>query len=281
MNATISYFLFFIFVLGLFTYGFSKLFENDTSGVSRSSSGDIVYFGEIDNDRVEKAISLFQAGDRLIIKSPGGDLEAGMKFASFINKNKMSVEVVDYCISSCANYVFLAGYEKRLNANSLVIFHGGPKQTNFRKLMELAYTEPVEPGKIFGREGYEAVISTAEAKRRINMRFEKEQSPCNTDELLDDSGQCVYFGPEQHLQYMIYLENELYSQINPMMDKDIPYYGQRGEYEPTYQAYKYFGFYYSLASLEKLNVSNVEVIGGDWRPQNNPLFRDVYEVTIK
>lgn len=281
MNAAIGYFLFFIFVLGLMTYGFSKLFESDTSGVSRTANGDIIYFGGIDQERVDKAMALYQPGDRLLIRSSGGDLDAGMMFGDFISKVNMSVEVIDYCISSCANYVFLAGGTKILNTNSLVIFHGGPKQANFRSLMQQAYSESAKPGKVFGREGFEAIISTTEARRRISMRSNKQQSPCGKDEVLTNYGRCEPFGPEQRLQYIIYLENELYARINPMMDKNIPYYGQLGKYESTYRAYEYFGFYYSLESLAKLNVANVEIKGGVWQPQRNPLFREVYEVTIE
>jgi hypothetical protein len=281
LNAAIGYFLFFIFVLGLMTYGFSKLFESDTSGVSRNENGEIVYFGSIDQDRVDKAMALYRPGDRLLIRSSGGDLDAGMMFGDFINKRNMSVEVIDYCISSCANYVFLAGSTKILNPNSLVIFHGGPKQANFRSLMEQAYSESVEPGKVFGREGYEAIISTTEARRRISMRNSNEQSQCGKEEVLTISGKCEHFGPEQRLHYIIYLENELYARINPRMDKNIPYYGQQGRYESTYKAYEYFGFYYSLDSLANLNVTNVDVKGDNWQPQTNPLFQGVYEVTIE
>jgi hypothetical protein len=280
LKAAVGYFLFFVFVLGLMTYGFSKLFESDSSGVKRNENGEIIYFGPIDQDRVDKAISLYQPGDRLLIRSSGGDLDAGMMFGDFINKHNMSVEIVDYCISSCANYIFLAGNTKILNTNSLVIFHGGPKQANFRSLMQQAYSESVEPGKVFGREGYEAIISTTEARRRISMRRTSKQSPCEKDEVLTNYGKCEPFGPEQRLQYIIYLENELYAQINPMMDKNIPYYGQQGRYEKTYKAYEYFGFYYSLASLAKLNVANVKVKGDAWQPHTNPLFREVYEVII-
>lgn len=280
MNAALGYFFFFVFILGLMTYGFSKLFESDTSGVRRTENGEIVYFGPIDQERVDKAISLYQPGDRLLIRSSGGDLDAGMMFGNFINKRNMSVEIVDYCISSCANYIFLAGSTKILNTNSLVIFHGGPKQANFRTLMQQAYSESVQPGRVFGREGYEAIISTTEARRRISMRSTNKQSPCGKDEVLTNDGKCEPFGPEQRLQYIIYLETELYAQINPAMDKNIPYYGQQGRYEPTYKAYEYFGFYYSLASLAKLNVANVEVKGDVWQPQTNRLFPEVYEVTI-
>lgn len=280
MGSTFKFFVFFIALMTLMTYGFSKFFEGDTSGVSRSDDGVIRYIGSIDQDRVEKAIALYQPGDRLMIRSGGGDLHAGMMLGDFINKRRMTVEVLDFCISSCANYVFLAGERKILNPNSLVIFHGGPKQANFGSLMEAAYRDDAMPGTVFGREGYEAIISTNDVRQAVAAARARGASRCEKDEVLNNAGQCEFFGPQQRLQYIIFLENELYSRINPLMDKNIPYYGQVGQYEDIYLAYQYFGFYYDLDTLKRLNVENLEVKGGQWRPEVNPLFQQVYEVSL-
>jgi hypothetical protein len=273
--------LFFFVVLSLLTYGFSALLDKNIRSVSRNDNGEIVYLGTIDRDRVEQVISLYQPGDRLLIRSLGGDLHAGMKLGNFINKHKISVEVIDFCVSACANYVFLSGQDKILNANSLVVFHGGPKQANFRSLMQQAYSAAAKPGETFGRVGYEAIISTKEVRRELRIQNTRSQLQCGDNQVLNIYGSCEEFGPEQRLQYIIYLEDELYSRINPLMDKNIPYYGQQGRYEFIYKAYEYFGFYYSLASLEAMGVTNVSVKGGDWRPYTNPLFQQVYEVTIE
>lgn len=273
--------MFFIVILALFTYGFSSLLEKEVNGVSRTNNGEIVYVGTIDQDKVEKVMTLYEPGDRLIITSSGGDLYAGITLGDFIQQHRMSVEIVDFCISSCANYVFLSGYTKILNPSALVIFHGGPKQANFRSLMQQAYADDNPVNKTFGREGYEAIISTSDVKKKAKLGQDPTQSICGRNEVLNVFGECEEFGPEQRLQYIIYLENELYSRVNPSMDKNIPYYGQLGEYESIYQAYRFFGFYYSLESLAKLNVENVSVKGDWWRPETNPLFRRIYEVEIE
>ena len=266
-------------MLGLLTYGFSSLLEKEVEGVSRNDAGEIVYKGIIEQDKVERVFALYQPGDVLLIRSSGGDLHAGIALGDFINKHRISVEVLDFCISSCANYVFLAGYEKILNANSMVIFHGGPKQANFRSLMQQAYGESVKPGTTFGREGYEAIISKKEVERNLTLANRRAMSQCGENQILNLLGQCETFGPEERLQYIIYLENELYARINAQMDKNIPYYGQQGQYEKIYNAYRFFGFYYSLDVLEQLGVTNVKVKGGSWQPQSNPLFTQVYEVS--
>lgn len=276
-GAATTYFIFFFIALGLLTYGFSSLLDKNVQGVYRNNMGEIVYKGEIEQDKVTEVIDLYQAGDTLVIRSSGGDLHAGMLLGDFINKHEMTVEVLDFCISSCANYVFLSAANKVLNTNSLVIFHGGPKQKNFRSLMQQAYGESVAPGTIFGREGYEAIISTKEVERGLTMRNRRAQ--CSKNEVVNRAGKCEEFGPEQRLQYIIYLENELYSRVSPAMDKNIPYYGHQGEYEETYNRYKYFGFYYSLDSLAQLGVENISVKNGGWEPASNPLFPQIYEVS--
>jgi hypothetical protein len=48
----------------------------------------------------------------------------------------------------------------------------------------------------------------------------------------------------------------------------------------VYLAYKYYGFFYSIESLKKLNVSNVYTKDGDWSPVSNPLYNKVYEVVV-
>ncbi len=65
---------------------------------------------------------------QLIIKSEGGDAASGLKMASLIQQHKLRVVIRDYCISSCFNYVFLAGAEKSLLPDSVLGFHGFPIQ---------------------------------------------------------------------------------------------------------------------------------------------------------
>ena len=73
------------------------------------------------------------------------------------------------------------------------------------------------------------------------------------------------------------IEREFFAllKVNPK----LPYYGQEGSYKATYQAYKHIGFYYDLESLKKMGLSDVEVIGGTWKPSENRKFENVYKVS--
>lgn len=62
--------------------------------------------------------------------------------------------------------------------------------------------------------------------------------------------------------------------VNPLLST----YGQVGAYEPAYKSYKYGGFIYRLDSLRRLGIGNIELKEGEWHPERNPAYQDVYEV---
>jgi ATP-dependent protease ClpP protease subunit len=62
--------------------------------------------------------------DTLVITSTGGDVNYGIKLGNDVFDRKLNVVVRDYCISSCANYIFLAGNKKSIENNSIIGFHG-------------------------------------------------------------------------------------------------------------------------------------------------------------
>lgn len=61
---------------------------------------------------------------RLIITSSGGDVEAGITLGLWIFDHRINIEVPEYCLSSCANYVFPAGYRKSISKGAIVAWHG-------------------------------------------------------------------------------------------------------------------------------------------------------------
>jgi hypothetical protein len=280
LNDTVKTIFFFAVLLAALTWLFSTMLGPDTGGVRRLDSGVIQYFGPIDSARVDKFKGLYRPGDRLLINSNGGSIYAGIDMGTFIHQKKMTVEVADFCISSCANYVFLAGETKVLNRNSLVIFHGGPKQTNFLSLLEQADQSDAEPGTTFGRADYEGVVTIESAAAQRMARAQNYGSRCEVGEYLDQSGICKKITPKESLAYIVEMEERFYNTVNPSMSKEIPYIGQRGEYEPVYLAYEYYGFFYSIESLKKLNVTNVYTKDGDWSPKSNSMYEKVYEVEI-
>jgi hypothetical protein len=272
--------LFFAALLAGLTLFFSSMLGPDVSGVKRFNNGVIQYFGPIDMQRVEKFKRLYQQGDKLLVNSNGGSLYAGIDMGNFIHQNRMTVEVANLCISSCANYIFLAAETKVLNKNSLVVFHGGPKQANFLSLMQQADASNAAPGTTFGQADYEGVVTIESASAQRQSRASNYGNQCEIGEIVNINGYCEAITAEQRLQYLIALEEQLYSDINANMDMNIPYRGQIDDFEKVYREYKYYGFFYSIESLRRLNVENVYTKDGEWSPQNNSLFNKVYEVVV-
>ena len=61
----------------------------------------------------------------LQITSNGGDVEIAQDVAREIFTHEINVIADRYCLSSCANYVFLSAREKYLKNQSILGFHGG------------------------------------------------------------------------------------------------------------------------------------------------------------
>lgn len=61
---------------------------------------------------------------QLIITSGGGEVEAGIALGLWVFDHRLDIEVPEYCLSSCANYVFPAGRHKTIGDGAVVAWHG-------------------------------------------------------------------------------------------------------------------------------------------------------------
>lgn len=178
----------------------------------------------------EAAASAAERPQTLVITSTGGDVEVGMQLGTWIFEQQLDVHVPDYCISSCANYVFTAGRRKVLGREALLIWHGGATQEG------LADASPCESWEVPG-------------------------VPCDerqVEKLLQET-----------LARTKRLETAFFARIG--VEQEITVLGQRPEYECSKQLprlgwYEYIGWYYSIADMETLGVTNVSVAGGKWQP---------------
>lgn len=62
---------------------------------------------------------------RLVVRSPGGDANAAIDLAEKLQRFDVEVIVVDYCMSSCANYFFAGLRRRNVVPGALILFHGG------------------------------------------------------------------------------------------------------------------------------------------------------------
>lgn len=91
--------------------------------------GELNYVGYLDEQANQRLFSLYEGlKDKpatLAIRSRGGDVVHGMALGEWVHAHKLDVRVMEFCLSSCANYVFTAGARKIVSSNAMIGFHGG------------------------------------------------------------------------------------------------------------------------------------------------------------
>jgi len=92
----------------------------------------IIYRGGISGESNERLFELVKTAElvptTLVITSKGGETIAGIELGRWVFRNGLDVTVSEYCLSSCANYVFAAGHRKTLEPSAAVVWHGGATQ---------------------------------------------------------------------------------------------------------------------------------------------------------
>jgi hypothetical protein len=100
----------------------------------------IVYRGSISAEANKRIFGMYEKAKvkpRLLrISSDGGDVNLGMDLGDWVFRHQLDVEIIDKCLSSCANYVFPAGKTKFLNPDSILLWHGGALQQNLDEQMK-------------------------------------------------------------------------------------------------------------------------------------------------
>jgi hypothetical protein len=202
--------------------------------------------------------------------SGGGNGAAALAVGILLHKHNWDVEVVDHCISACANFIFPAGKTKYLNRQSMLMFHGGPHQENMLAMIEKFEREMAANGA-----PAHAVVLGNKDKEGV-FEFSPNRSPADEAVLeflsLNDAPTYV-----ERFRRFTNASDQFYQElgVNPL----LPSYGQIGGYETNYKSYKYGGFIYRLDSLRRLGIRNIELKDGKWQPERHPIYKEVYEVT--
>jgi len=96
---------------------------------------ELQYVGELDDQANARLFALYDGlkdkPTTLSIRSPGGPTGAGLALGQWVRDHKLDVKVLEYCLSSCANYVFPAGIHKVVSNFAVIGLHGGLSSTSF------------------------------------------------------------------------------------------------------------------------------------------------------
>jgi hypothetical protein len=99
-------------------------------------NGDLVYIGNLTAEANRRAFELFGSAQEkpaiLSIRSKGGVTAAGMELGRWVHAQGLTVKVMEYCFSSCANYVFPAAPRKVVSNFAVIGYHGGLSSTSFQ-----------------------------------------------------------------------------------------------------------------------------------------------------
>jgi hypothetical protein len=112
--------------MSLVSLSIASILCANTNAQVKHNDSEAIYSGPISHEKNHLFFSQIAGRDisRLVIKSSGGDVEAGIELGRWVFQNKINVIVSGYCFSSCANYVFTAGSRKIIRPDSLVAWHG-------------------------------------------------------------------------------------------------------------------------------------------------------------
>lgn len=87
----------------------------------------------------------------LSVSSEGGVTESAIQIAEIVQRRSMGIRVIDVCLSSCANYLFVAGFSREVMPDAVVGWHGGHSFKPFRSTLDSG-SRLVEKEKILLRE---------------------------------------------------------------------------------------------------------------------------------
>lgn len=102
--------------------------QGDETTVSLHENA-VIYRGKLSPSANQKLLSILKNGESKIewlsITSEGGEINHGMDLGDIVHDYDLKLEVNDYCLSSCANYVFSAAKHHRISNHAVIGFHGG------------------------------------------------------------------------------------------------------------------------------------------------------------
>jgi hypothetical protein len=195
-------------------------------------NGELNYVGSLTAEANQRAFALFsQAQPRpaiLSIRSKGGVTGAGIELGRWVHAQGLTVKVMEYCFSSCANYVFPAAPRKVVSNFAVIGYHGGLSSMSFQ---------------LDGEQ--EAMLKTLPAGQREALRAKLEQAVLEAaaPQAAEEARYFALIGVQQRITTL----------------GQLPAHAQ-AETEQS------VGWTYSIADFAKLGVRDIRVVNPPWKP---------------
>ncbi|MYM80793.1 hypothetical protein GTP44_02305 [Duganella sp. FT50W] len=133
--------------------------------------GEVLYFtGKLTETSVTVIRNFIaEKGASIVIDSEGGDVLAGLSVGKDLTASDVEVIVRNYCISACANYIFLGAKRKQLMEGAVLGVHGAPTysgvQSDVGRAIDGVAKESVEFFKSIGVD--EVLLSKSYALTKL------------------------------------------------------------------------------------------------------------------
>jgi len=198
-------------------------------------NGELNYVGEISQAGNKEVFELFAAQDKkpaiLSIRSKGGSTDSGIALGTWVHEHGLAVKVLEYCFSSCANYVFTAAPEKIVSNFAVIGYHGGLGSSQF--------------GIDAEQEARFAAMPAAE-QSAVRKTFDDEV--------------------RKMVEIKVQEERKFFALIK--VNQEITTLGQAPQYAQRYGSDdRFLGWTFSLAGFAKLGVSTIRVVNPPWQPK--------------
>lgn len=193
-------------------------------------NGELHYVGALDEEANKRLFVLYDGlADKptvLSIRSKGGEINVGMALGRWVRERRLDIKVLEFCLSSCANYVFPAARRKTVSNFAVIGYHGGPSS-----------------GQVGISASFQKIIDA--------------MLPAQRKTFMDDLDKSIKADGEKERAYLRSLGvREDLSTLGQQ-----PRYQQRFEANPDI-----LGWTYSLEGFARLGVHGVTVINPPWKP---------------
>ncbi len=193
-------------------------------------NGELNYVGYLDEDANRRLFALYEGlADKptvLSIRSKGGEVNTGMALGRWVRDRQLDIKVMEFCLSSCANYVFPAARRKTVSNFAMIGYHGGPSS---------------------GKVGFSASL----------QKMLDAMQPAERKAFMDDLYKGINADGERERAYLRALGvREDLSTLGQQ-----PRYQPRYQANPDI-----LGWTYSLDGFARLGVHGITVINPPWKP---------------
>jgi hypothetical protein len=90
----------------------------------------LCFDGKIESTIKMDIIRNLKDGGLFVMRSGGGDVATAIEMADVLKEKDAVVILYGYCLSSCANYIFVASNRTYVSRMTIVGWHGGPRRLN-------------------------------------------------------------------------------------------------------------------------------------------------------